>query len=197
MRREIKFKKVIYTELPPDFVLFKQYNISAKQMYQNLLGLHAADASNQEVITIDDIYAITDSMDSLTFAKSKKKTPTTSQKESESVPVSWPPEEEDFVIALEEDGWSLGSVQSYQQENDCISVQSLSTLKTRAKDDKGKTYWVYPDEQVSDTYQKKHILDIRPSVTVAKNIKRKDLVFALLNREVIESICSSFYPNND
>ena len=33
MRREIKFKKVVFSELPNDFVLFKQYNISAKQMY--------------------------------------------------------------------------------------------------------------------------------------------------------------------
>ena len=76
------------------------------------------------------------------------------QKESESVPVNWPLEEEDFVIALKEDGLSLRSVQSYQQENDCISVQSLNTLKTWAKDDRWKTYWVYPDEEVSDTYQK-------------------------------------------
>ena len=75
------------------------------------------------------------------------------QKESESVPVNWPLEEEDFVIALKEDGWSLGSVQSYQQENDCISVQSLSTLKTRAKDDKGKTCLLYTSPSPRDKRQ--------------------------------------------
>ena len=32
MRKEIKFKKVVFSELPNDFVLFKQYNISFKQM---------------------------------------------------------------------------------------------------------------------------------------------------------------------
>ena len=48
MRREIKFKKLIFSDLPPNFVLFKQYNISAKQMYQNLLALHSVDACNQE-----------------------------------------------------------------------------------------------------------------------------------------------------
>ena len=31
-------------------------------------------------------------------------------------------------------------------------------------------------------------LEIRPSVVVAKNVKKKDLVFALLNREVIEAM---------
>ena len=61
MRQEIKFKKVVFSELPNDFVLFKQYNISAKQMYQNLLALHSVDAAHQEVVSVEDIFAITDS----------------------------------------------------------------------------------------------------------------------------------------
>ena len=58
MRREIKFKKVVFSELPNDFVLFKQYNISAKQMYQNLLALHSIDAAHQVIVFIKDIFAI-------------------------------------------------------------------------------------------------------------------------------------------
>ena len=42
-------------------------------------------------------------------------------------------------------------------------------LKTRAKDDKGKTYWVYPDVEFVDEFQRKNVLDIRPSMTVSKN----------------------------
>ena len=67
-------------------------------------------------------------------------------------------------------------------------MQALTTLKTRAKDDQGKTYWIYPNDEVLDDFERKHILEIRPLVTLAKNVKRKDLVFALLNREVIESM---------
>ena len=52
MRREIKFKKVVFSELPDDFVLFKQYNISAKQMYQNLLALHSINAAHQSRLRI-------------------------------------------------------------------------------------------------------------------------------------------------
>ena len=37
MRKKIKVKKLIFSELPNDFVLFKQYNISSTKMYQNLL----------------------------------------------------------------------------------------------------------------------------------------------------------------
>ena len=48
---------------------------------------------------------------------------------------NWPLQEEEFVITLQEDGWNLGSVQSYNQQQDSICVQALTTLKTRAKDD--------------------------------------------------------------
>ena len=75
-------------------------------------------------------------------------------------------------------------------------MQLLTPQKTRAKDDRGKTYWIYPDEDTVDDYQQKHILDIRPSVIVAKNIKRKDLVLALLNQEVIEGICEKLYAKH-
>ena len=100
----------------------------------------------------------------------------------------WPLQEEEFVITLQEDGWNLVSVQSYNQQHDSISVQALSTLKTRAKDDQGKTYWIYPSEEVTEDFERKHVLEIRPSVILAKNVKRKDLVFALLNRETIEAM---------
>ena len=101
---------------------------------------------------------------------------------------NWPLQEEEFVITLQEDGWNLASVQSYNEQQDSISVQALSTLKTRAKDDQGKTYWIYPTEEITDDFERKHVLEIRPSVTLAKNVKRKELVFALLNREIIDAM---------
>ena len=57
MRKEVKFKKMVFSELPADFVLFKQNNISASKMYQNLLALHAVNPANQV-----DIYEVTDSL---------------------------------------------------------------------------------------------------------------------------------------
>ena len=53
-------------------------------------------------------------------------------------------------------------------------MQALSSLKTRAKDDQGKTYWIYPNDDVVDDFERNHILEIRPSVTLAINVKRKD-----------------------
>ena len=79
-------------------------------------------------------------------------------------------------------------MQSYDPQQDSICVQALATLKTRAKDDQEKTYWIYPNEEVVDDFERKLILEIRPSVTLAKNVKMKDLVFALLNREIIEAM---------
>ena len=120
-------------------------------MYQNLLALHSVDASNQEVITVDDIYAITDSMDTLSVKKpTKRKAASATASDVETVDLQWPPQEEDFVIILEEQGWGLGSVQHYDSDQNSIHVQSLTSLKTRAKDDQGKTYWVYPDQEIVD-----------------------------------------------
>ena len=65
MRKEVKFKKMVYSELPADFVLYKQYNITATKMYQNLLALHAVDPANQETISVKDIYEVTDALASL------------------------------------------------------------------------------------------------------------------------------------
>ena len=75
-------------------------------------------------------------------------------------------------------------------------MQSLEPLKTRAKVDQGRTYWIYFTDEGSDFYKRKHVLDLRPSVTLAKNIKRKDPVFALLNREIIEALTQPLYHDN-
>ena len=63
---------MVYSELPADFVLFKQYNISATKMYQNLLALHAVDPANQETISVEDIYEVTDALASLPSLEPKK-----------------------------------------------------------------------------------------------------------------------------
>ena len=196
MRREVKLKKAIFSDLPSDFVLFKQLNISAKKMYQNLLSLHAVDANNQESISVEEIYEITDSLTTLSLAGHTKRSRASSQ--STTTPetmadLQWPPQEDEFVITLEEDGWKLGSVQSYSEKNDTILVQSLESLKTRAKDDKGKTYWIYATEEDTDFYERKNVVETRPSVSMAKNIKRKDPVFALLNREIIEAMTNELF----
>ena len=83
---------------------------------------------------------------------------------------------------------SIGFVQSYNTEQDTILVQSLTSLNTRAKDDQGKTYWIYPTEEKLDQYGRKNVLDTRPSIFLAKNVKRRDPVFVLYNREVIEAL---------
>ena len=177
MRQEIKFKKVVFSELPNDFVLFKQYNISAKQMYQNLLALHSVDAAHQEVVSVEDIFAITDSMDSFSIGKQAKKSKAKTAEQVSTSPMSdwqWPPQEEDFIITLGEAGWSLGCTQSYDEDRDVVCVQALAPLKTRAKDDMGKTYWIYPDEKEVNFFEQKNV--------------QKDLVLALLNREIFDSI---------
>jgi hypothetical protein len=59
MQREMKLKKLIFSELPLDFVLLKQYNISSKQMFSNLLALHTVDPEHEVTISVDDIFKVT------------------------------------------------------------------------------------------------------------------------------------------
>ena len=197
MRKEIKFKKMVFSELPTEFVLFKQY-ISAVKMFQNLLALHAVDPANQDSISVEDIYEVTDalaSLPSLDVTKpSKKNKPTEAQSTSKPLEdLEWPPAEEEFIIALEEDGWQVGSIISHDEASNTIKAHLLEPIKTRAKDDFEKTYWIYSEEENVDCFEKKHILSVRPSLSLAKNIKQKDPVFALMNREVIEGITASLY----
>ena len=77
-------------------------------------------------------------------------------------------------------------MQSYNQEENSILVQALSTLKTKAKDDKGKTYLLFSNEEVADGFKRKDNFEIK--IIVTKNVKRKDLVIALLNHEIIEAL---------
>ena len=72
MRREVKFKKLLFSELPSDYPLFKQYNITAKLMYQNLLALHVVDKSNQASISVEDIYEVTECL-TLPMGKQRQK----------------------------------------------------------------------------------------------------------------------------
>ena len=140
-------------------------------MYENLLALHTVDPSNQEVITVDDIYVASEFAGTQSASKPAKRSRAPSEE-----PMGdfvWPLQEEEFVITLQEDGWNLASVQSYNEQHDRISVQALATLKTRAKNDQGKTYWIYPTEEVTDDFERKHVLEITPSVTLVKNVKRR------------------------
>ena len=70
------------------------------------------DACNQEVISVEDIYEITDSLDSLSVGKPQKKSKVAQQPEEEA-DLEWPPQEEEFLITLDEnwmDSWLSASL---------------------------------------------------------------------------------------
>ena len=73
LRRERKLKNALFLEMPSDFVYFKQYNITAKQMYENLLALHTVDPSDQEVITVEDVYVASESVGTQSANKQAKR----------------------------------------------------------------------------------------------------------------------------
>ena len=82
---------------------------------------------------------------------------------------------------------------SCDEASDKIKAHLLQAIKTRPKDVARKTYWIYIEEENVYIFEEKHVLAMRPSISLAKNIKRKEPVFALINREVIEGMTSQFY----
>ena len=62
MRIKIKLKKLIFFELSPDYLLFWQYNITPDLMFNNSFALHVVEESNQESVSVEDIYEITESL---------------------------------------------------------------------------------------------------------------------------------------
>ena len=137
LRQEVKLKNTLFSEMLYDFVCFKQYNTTVKQMYENLLALHTVDPSDKEVITVEDVYVTSESVGTQSANKQAKRSWVPVEEHLRDF--NWPLQEE-FVVTFQEDGWNLGSVQSYNQQQDNICVQALITLKTRANNDQGKIY---------------------------------------------------------
>ena len=106
-------------------------------MYENLLALHTVDPSDKEVITVEDVYVTSESAGTQSANKQAKRSWVPVEEHLRDF--NWPLQEE-FVVTFQEDGWNLGSVQSYNQQQDNICVQALITLKTRANNDQGKIY---------------------------------------------------------
>ena len=89
-------------------------------MFENLLALNTVDPSNQEVISVEDIDVASESAGTQSASKPAKRSRAPSAE-----PMGdflWPLQEEEFVITLQEDGWNLASIQSYNEQQDSISV---------------------------------------------------------------------------
>ena len=142
MRKEVKFKKMVFSELPADFVLFKQYNISASKMYQNLLALHAVNPANQETVSVKDIYEVTDGWPHYLLLSPKSVKKTIQGPDSLMAYLEWPPFEEEFIMSLEEGAWRLCSAIVFDEQSKTIKAHQLEPIKTCAKDDAEKTYWI-------------------------------------------------------
>ena len=55
---------------------------------------------------------------------------------------------------------------------------------------------LFSNEEVADDFKRKHNFEIKPSVIVTKNVKRKDLVIALLDLEIIEALWGQLMGSN-
>ena len=66
---------------------------------------------------------------------------------------------------------------SCDEASDTIKAYLLQAIKTKAKDDAGKTYWIYSEEENVYTFEEKQVLAMRPSINLAKKHQEKRTCF--------------------
>ena len=109
IRKGIKVKKLIFSEFPNNFVLFKKYNIFSTKMYQNLLELHGVDSSNQEIITVmkEQMFLLQTLL--LSALNHQKNLQSYVWWHLKGLLLEWPPSEKKFFVAFLENGLSVQS----------------------------------------------------------------------------------------
>ena len=78
---------------------------------------------------MEDIYVASRSAGTQFASKQAKRSRVTSEE-----PLGdfiWPLQEEEFVITLQENDWNLASLQSYNQQDDSVSVQENQSKRSR------------------------------------------------------------------
>ena len=158
-------------------------------MYQNLLALHSVDASHQEVISVEDIYTITDSMVSLSMREEALRQSWFTGPTKHHVWFAMATTRKGFCYHAPERSMVLkiyAIIWSWLWHHLCAISDDPENHNKRWQ---GKD-WVYPDEKVVDQFMEEHPW---PSVAVARNTKCKDLVLALLNWEIIEALFKKIF----
>ena len=142
-----------------DFILFKQYNLSLSKMYQNLLALHAVKSGRYLRGGYRWSWRITFFSPSSSKSKIKEKNPSPAVEPNEApANLKWTLPEDDFLVTLEDDGWRICFVVSFDDARNTIEVYELLSISTRAKGDTGKTYWIYSPEENIETHDEKNVL---------------------------------------
>ena len=72
--------------------------------------------------------------------------------------LKWPLPEDDFLVTLEDDGWKICFVVSFDDARNTIEVHQLLSISTRVKDNTGKTYWICSPEENIETHEEKNVL---------------------------------------
>ena len=94
----------------------------------------------------------------------------------------WPPIETEFVCALLEDGFYIGQVDKVREDQ-----LHLIYLVPKSSDD--RKYWVWPEREDKDWIRKEYVMEIYPSLSIARKLSTKrKVVYELMNEEIINAV---------
>ena len=91
----------------------------------------------------------------------------------------WPPQEEEFVLVLLEDGFYVGRVEG-------LTPDKLYFNYMVPKCSNGRQHWVWPERKESEWVDKEFVMEIYPSLRIDLKLSTKrKVVYELLNEEII------------
>ena len=99
----------------------------------------------------------------------------------------WPPKEDEFVIALLQDGFYIGHVREIRGDQLYLNFLAPELNKTASD----RQYWTWPDsEKDSDWIDRDCIMEIYPSIRIERKSRRKlstrrKIVYELMNLEIV------------
>ena len=97
---------------------------------------------------MEDIYVASESVRNQSANKQAKRSRAPSEEPLRDF--SWPLQEEEFVITLQEDGWNLGSMQSYDPQQDTMDLRNRQDV-----------FWITPS--FSSVWRSPPVLKSRPN----------------------------------
>jgi len=91
----------------------------------------------------------------------------------------WPPKENEFVLALLEDGFYIAHVNVVREEELQLNYLVFKNYNDRR-------YWVWPERVDIGWIKKDYIMEIYPSLKIETKLSTKrKIVYELMNEEII------------
>ena len=187
---EIRYRKFTVLNIKDSNPLFKQQNLTVKQLCTNLkLLLQKTDLSMASTATMADLEKVLSKEAGLVADDQDSEDQVAPAPHDDGQQVGdWPPAVGEHLVVAFEDGWYVGEVTS-EEKDDCIDVSYMMPKKVITADPKEhpRRFWFWPAKKEVIPTKKEFMLLVRPDLVIAKPpSSRRMVVFSVNNADIID-----------